>query len=321
MSIEPGNQIEFSTPPVATLNELAAEFERHTAELKAVLDPAKRVVAAAGIAPFSRAEELPAPVRRRHRFMAGVLPPRSETAEHMMKATASTQAAFRLRGRGGRGAEVRGGPHPRPGGETRSGGNSPRYGGAGTGWASYRGRVWVGMDADRCGLLPHLLADGLSFGRWADYLLDRPMLFVVEGREYRPTGGRTFRQFPATRHRRPLPHARGLGGPHHDRLPGGAAESTSWRCGGADANPPPLALAVPALWKGLLYSDTALTAAAEVAKRIPPADLPGLFEATARRGLAGEYGGRTLLAWAKEGGGHRGGRIAGGRAAVPRPGV
>jgi hypothetical protein len=47
----------------------------------------------------------------------------------------------------------------------------------------------------------------------------------------------------------------------------------------------------------LLYDDTALTAALELAKRFPPAELCGLFEQTARKGLAAEFGGRPVLAW------------------------
>lgn len=298
VSIEPGGQVEFSTPPLLSLTELARQFLQHVAELKAVVDPARRAWVAAGVSPFAPVEDIPPPVRRRHRSMAEFLPTRSETAQHMMKATASTQVAFDYESEADAvrkfAVALTLGPVV-----NAVWGNSPLYGGELTGWVSYRGRVWLGMDADRSGLLAELLADGLSFERWANYLLDVPMLFVVAGREYRPAGGRTFRQFWQS----------GIDG----RFP----TKTDWEIHittvfpevrlkrflevrGADANPPALALAVPAMWKGLLYSDTALSAAAEVAKRIPPGELCGLFEATARQGLAAEFGGRPVGAWAKE---------------------
>jgi glutamate--cysteine ligase len=298
VSIEPGGQVEFSTPPLLHLNELADQFHRHVAELKAVVDPARRAWVAAGVTPFARVEDIPPPVRRRHRRMAELLPARCETACHMMKATASTQVAFDYDSEADAGRKfavaLTLGPVV-----NAVWGNSPLYAGANSGWVSYRGWVWLGMDADRSGLLPQLLADGLTFERWANHLLDVPMLFVVDGREYQPAGGRTFRDF--------LEH--GIDGRFPTRTDWEVHITTVFpearlkqfiEVRGADANPPPLALAVPAVWKGLLYSDSALSAAAELAKRFPPAALCDLFEAVAKRGLAAEFGGRAVLAWAKE---------------------
>lgn len=298
VSIEPGGQVEFSTPPVAKLGELADEFYRHAAELKAVIDPTRRAWVAAGVTPFARVEEIPPPVRRRHRSMAEILPARCETAEHMMKATASTQAAFDYESEED---AVRKFTVALALGPVVNAiwGNSPLYGGENSGWVSYRGRVWLGMDADRSGLLSQLLADGLSFERWVNYLLDVPMLFVIDGRDYKPVGGRTFRQYMQ----------RGIDGRFPTKVDWEVHITTVFpearlkqfiEVRGADANPPPLALAVPALWKGLLYDDTALSAAVEQAKRFPPTELCGLFEQIARRGLAAEFGGRPVLAWAKE---------------------
>ena len=51
---------------------------------------------------------------------------------------------------------------------------------------------------------------------------------------------------------------------------------------GADANPTPLALSVPALWKGLLYDSGALAAASELASHFQPAELASLSDASAK---------------------------------------
>jgi glutamate--cysteine ligase len=178
-------------------------------------------------------------------------------------------------------------------------GNSPLYAGEPTGWASYRGRVWLGMDPDRCGLLPHLLAAGLSFDRWVSYLLEVPMLFTVRDGGYHPAGGRTFRDFLTN----------GIDGRfptladwevHLTTVFPEARLKQFLEVRGADANPPALALAVPAVWKGVLYDADALAAAGEIARHFRPADLPHVFEAAARHGLVAEHGGHTLLAWAGE---------------------
>jgi glutamate--cysteine ligase len=230
--------------------------------------------------------------------MADLLPARSATAQHMMKATASTQVAFDYESEADAvrkfAVALTLGPVV-----NAVWGNSPLYGGTPTGWCSYRGWVWLGMDPDRSGLLPQLLAGGLTFERWANHLLDVPMLFVLDGRNYLPAGGRTFRQF--WRH--------GIDGRFPTRTDWEVHITTVFpevrlkqflEVRGADANTTPLALAVPAVWKGLLYDDAALSAAADVAKQFPPADLCGLFEAVARQGLAAEFGGRSVGEWAKD---------------------
>jgi glutamate--cysteine ligase len=298
VSIEPGNQVEFSSPPVERLSELEAHLRGHVAELRAVTDPDRVAWVAAGVTPFCRAEELPPPVRLRHQLMAEVLPARCETAEHMMKATASTQAAFDY-------ADEADAVRKFAVALTLSPvvnalwGNSPLYNGRPSGWCSYRGRVWLGMDADRSGLLTELLADGLSFERWANHLLDVPMLFTRADGQYHPSDGRTFRDFLA----------RGIDGRFPTRADWELHITTVFpevrlkqflEVRGADANPPPLALAVPAMWKGLLYSDTALSAATELAKRFPPAELDTLFEEAAQHGLAAEFAGRPVRDWARD---------------------
>ncbi len=50
----------------------------------------------------------------------------------------------------------------------------------------------------------------------------------------------------------------------------------------------------------MLYDPDALTAAEAVAAHFAPADLPAVFAAAARHGLAATHGGRSLRAWAGE---------------------
>jgi len=296
VSLEPGGQVEFSSPPVHHVGELATEVGRFRTEIRSVIDAKRVAVIAAGVTPFARVEDIPPPVRRRHALMAEYLPARCPMAKHMMLATSSTQAAFDYADEAD---AVRKFAVALTLGPVLNAiwGNSPLCGGEPTGWVSYRGRVWLGMDPDRSGLLSHLLAVGLSFDRWVDYLLDVPLLFVVRDGEYRPAGRSTFRDFLS----------RGLDGRFPTMADWEVHLTTVFpevrlkqflEVRGADANPPPLALAVPAIWKGLLYDAEALFAAGEIASHFSPADLPSVFESASRRGLAAEHGGQKLLAWA-----------------------
>ena len=295
ISLEPGGQVELSTAPALHVGAIADELDGHLAELRAVADPERVAWLAAGVSPLCRAEDIPLGPRVRHAVMAEYLPQRSPTALEMMKATASTQAAFDFGDEADAVAKFSLTLTLSPL-VNALWANAPLYGGRRTGCVSYRGWIWQHMDPDRSGLLTPLLADGLSFARYVDYLLDVPMLFTRFGGRYQPAGGRTFRDFL------------------QEGLDGRFPSLADWELHlttvfpevrlkgflevrGADACARPLALAVPAFWKGLLYDADTLADATELARSIRVGDLPGLFEAAYRTGLATWYAGRTLRDW------------------------
>ena len=69
---------------------------------------------------------------------------------------------------------------------------------------------------------------------------------------------------------------------------------------GADAVPPELTCALPALWKGLLYDDAAREAAWALIADWPFPEREAALEAVARRGLAAQVAGRAVLPLARE---------------------
>jgi glutamate--cysteine ligase len=298
VSLEPGAQVEFSTPPVRHIGELAAELHRHRDEVRAAADPQRVAWVGVGVSPVSRAEDIPPGPRPRHRVMAEYLPGRCPKAHHMMRATASTQVTFDYADEADAIRKVSVALTLSPVANAVWE-NSPFVAGQPSGWASYRGRIWQGMDPDRSGWLGSLLAAGFTFRRWIDYLLDVPMLFHLTGGAYHPAGGRTFRQF--------LAH--GIDG----RFPTGfdwelhvttvfpeVRLKQFLEVRGADATPPDLALAVPAFWKGLLYDPDALAAAERVATHFPPGSLSAIAGVVHRRGLTAEVNGRPLTGWCRE---------------------
>ena len=221
--------------------------------------------------------------------MAAYLPTRSATALHMMKATASTQVTFDYADEAdaGRkfGAALALGPVV-----NALFANAPMYAGAATGYVSYRGHIWHGMDADRSGLLADLLAGELTFARWVQLVLDVPLLLLTDGDALRPAPGVTFRQFlkVGIDGRFPTRHDWDV---HLSTMFTEARLKTFLEVRGADATPAPLALAVPAVWKGLLYDVDALAAATELARHFKPEELRPLSEAASRVGLAPNIGG------------------------------
>lgn len=296
ISVEPGGQLELSTPPTERLSELRAELETHLRELRAVTDPLKVAWVACGVTPFSRVEAIPLNPRPRHRLMAEYLPTRCVYGLHMMKATASTQVTFDYESEEDAGRKFRVALTLSPIVNALFA-NAPLYAGEPTGFVSFRGHIWHGMDPDRSGLLTDLLAGDVTFERWVQLALDVPLLLLTDGESLLPAPGVTFRAFLQ----------RGIDGRFPTRHDWDVHLSTIFtearlkrfmEVRGADATPNPVAVA--ALWKGLLYDPDALTAATELAGRFAPSELGTLSEAVALRGLRASHRGEPVTHLCRE---------------------
>jgi len=298
ISVEPGGQVELSTAPVTDIAELKLELDQHLAELRAVCDPARVAWCAAGVSPFSKVEEIPLNPRPRHRLMAEYFPTRCEYGLHMMKATASTQVTFDFADEADAGRKFAVALSLSPVVNAMFA-NSPLHAGKPSGYCSFRSRIWQGMDPDRSGFLAELLAGEITFDRWAGFVLDVPLLFTEIDHTFRPAPGITFRQW--------MNH--GLDGyfptlhewdVHISTVFSEARMKRFIEVRGADANPTPLALAVPAVWKGLLYDPDSLAAAVDLARQFQPTALADLSDAIARQGLRAEHRGKSMTEWCRE---------------------
>ena len=293
ISLEPGSQVEFSTPPLGTIAELGAALDNHRTEIRSVTDPAKVAWIASGVSPFQSAEQIPLGIRPRHKLMAEYLPERCPMALPMMKATASTQVAFDYSNEADAMRKFRVALMLSPI-VNAIWANSPYYAGRSTGFASYRSQIWLGMDPDRSGLLPEFLIRGPSFDRWVDYLLHVPMLFVCHEGQYFPATGTTFSEFLRRGHRGRFPTMADWE-IHLTTVFPEVRLKHFLEVRGADANGPALALAVPALWKGLLYDEDALARVEFLCDAWEPQALPQLFDDTSATGLDTKFEGTTVL--------------------------
>jgi len=298
LSMEPGGQFELATAPTVHLSEIAAELDRHRDELASVLEPGTVAVLAAGIHPTTRADGIPLMPRVRHRVMAEYLPQRSPTALDMMKATCSIQAAFDFSDEADAARKMTVALRLSPI-INALWGNAPVYGGFDTGMVSYRGHVWRRMDPDRSGMLVPLLERGFGFAAWTDFLLDMPMMLTFIHGHYKPAHGRPFRDFLERGEEGYFPTIDDWEVHITTAFPEARLKKFI-EVRGADACARPLALTVPAFWKGLLYDDSALAAAERIAATVPVLDLPAIHEGAYRQGLTSEFQGRPLLHWCRE---------------------
>lgn len=146
--------------------------------------------------------------------------------------------------------------------------NSPFTDSKPNGFLSYRSHIWSDTDPHRTGMLPFVFEDGFGYERYVDYMLDVPMYFVFRDGKYIDAAGQSFRDFLKGE----LP-----------ALPGELPSESDWidhlstafpevrlksflEMRGADGGPWNRICALPALWVGLLYDDTALDAAWDLVK-------------------------------------------------------
>ena len=146
--------------------------------------------------------------------------------------------------------------------------NSPFTEGKLNGFKSRRSAIWLDTDNQRSGMIPFAFESGMSFDRYVEWALDVPMYFVKRNNDYVDVSGSSFRAL--------------LDG-SNPKLPGERATLADWvnhlstlfpevrlkrylEMRGADAGPADMLNALPALWVGLLYDDTALNAAWDVVR-------------------------------------------------------
>jgi glutamate--cysteine ligase len=175
--------------------------------------------------------------------------------------------------------------------------NSPFTEGKPNGFLSYRSHIWSDTDPQRTGMLPFVFEDGFGYDRYVDYMLDVPMYFVFRKGRYIDASGLSFRDF--------------LDG-KLSVLPGEKPRQSDWwdhlstafpevrlksflEMRGADGGPWNRICALPALWVGLLYDQTALDAAWDLVKDWTMEEREALRAAVPKLGLdAPLAGGRTL---------------------------
>jgi len=317
ITLEPGAQLELSGAPLESIHDFADELRLHLDELLDLSEPMGITWIALGYHPVAFLDDLSWVPKLRYHVMRPYLIQKGARAHEMMKLTATVQANYdfaseeeavlMMRAAMGVTSIV-----------TALFANSPLRAGR-EGYVSARAAAWLETDPDRCGLLPFVFDPGFSFRRYVEWALDVPMFFVKRCSQYLPAGGASFRRFLAE----------GLHGHHATQADWETHLTTLFpevrfkhyvEVRGADSGPNWLTLAVPALWKGLLYDADALRATDALTRGWTMAEREQLRREVPTAGLRARVGarvildlGREILAIAREGLRRQGRRDAAGR--------
>lgn len=285
LTLEPGGQFELSGALTKTVFETEREFDSHLREIKALAGDRLAFVAW-GMNPFDTLEEIPWMPKSRYGIMRRYLPTRGDRGLWMMKKTCTVQGNYDYTSEEDAtdilSTSLRISPIV-----SALMCNSPLTDGAPNGMQSYRCHIWTRTDPDRTGFPDFMYGQDWGYAQYLEYVLDVPMFFIRRDGGYVDVSGTSFRTFM----RDGIGDWRATMGDfelHLSTIFPEVRMKTYIEVRGADAGTRESMLALPALWKGILYSDSARRGARSLMVSSSPEQHRACFEQVYQKGIRAE---------------------------------
>ncbi len=296
-TIEPGGQIEFSSAPHSSLNAIEADLQNAFARLRQTSAELNLTFLAISFDPLRTIDEQNWFLKPRYKLMKPYLATRGRRAWDMMTRTCSVQVNLDYENESDLIKKFIIGNRLAP---TVAAifANSPFVDGADSGCQSARVKTWLETDANRCGVSPLALQKEFSLSDFIEYALDVPMLFAERGGAYlQDFTGKPFREFLANERYAPTVQDWQT---HLTTIFTEVRLKNYLEFRAADGGNLEHALAVAALWKGLLYDRQSLEEALAIAPQLTAEQFVNLQTAVAKNGLRAVSGQTRILELAKE---------------------
>ncbi|SEL17638.1 glutamate--cysteine ligase [Pacificibacter marinus] len=301
VSLEPGGQLELSGAPLDNIHQTCDEVHVHLREVQSVADEIGAKFIGLGAAPHWSHDDMPLMPKGRYKLMDAYMGTVGTAGTQMMRRTCTVQVNLDFASESDMVQKFRVALALQPV-ATALFANSPFFEGKLNGHKSWRSRIWRHLDDSRTGMLPFVFEDGMSFERYADFALDVPMYFVYRDGKYINALGMSFRDFLKGE----LP-----------ALPGEKPTMSDWadhlttifpearikqymEMRGADGGPWRRLCALPAYWVGMMYDQSALDAAWDIAKDWTPEFREELRVAASVDGLQAKVQGVKMMDLARE---------------------
>jgi len=295
ITLEPAGQVELSGEQLENIHQSCREVNTHLAEVREVAEELGVGLLGVGFHPTATREEMPWMPKERYGIMRRYMPTVGNLGLDMMTRTCGVQVSLDFASEADMVRKLRVSLALQPI-ATALFANSPFVDGKPSGYLSHRAHIWTDTDPDRCGLPRYVFEEGMGFERHVEHALDVPMYFIIRDGHMIDVAGQSFRDFLA------------------GRLPGRPGERptlSDWEDHlttlfpevrlkryieqrGTDAGPWRRLCALPALWTGLLYGDSALDGAEQLIAGWQPEDMTGLLDAVTRDGLKARFAGRSV---------------------------
>lgn len=174
ITLEPGCQTELSIKPEKTIDELKNKIDFLNKKLEPVLEKFNIKLLEYGVSPLSTHKNINLIPKRRYKIMAqylwGIL------SDVMMRETAGIQGTFDFKDEEDAMRKFKTANKLVPF-ITAMFANSPIRGGVETGYKTFRALSWLNTDNDRCGFCGKM-ADDFSFEQYIDNVLKSPIIFI-----------------------------------------------------------------------------------------------------------------------------------------------
>ena len=191
ITLEPGNQIELSGDKLNNIHEACAESYDYLFELKQVTKKLNIKIVSAGFDPISKLSEIPNNPKKRYKLMTKDMPEGGELSLDMMYRTCGTQLNIDYSSEEDfkKKFKIVNSIVPI---SIALFANSSIIEKKKSNYLSYRSKVW--QNTSRGGL-PKLFLENLNFEKYADFIMNFPILFIQNKDNYFSGKGYTFNDF------------------------------------------------------------------------------------------------------------------------------
>lgn len=283
LSIEPGGQLELSTPPRGDTLQIRDDARGFAELLLEVSDGLDIAWVAVGLNPLSRTQDIEVVPKKRYAVMTEYLSKKGSMALDMMRRTQSVHVTFDYRDEQeiAEMAQAANLASPILAGVFS---HSPLSEGKEVGVLSQRTFIWRETDADRCGLDRDAIEGRWTYERYLNRLLDIPLIFLIKDGEFHPAHGIPAREYFSGRVSDTRPCPDDLEWVINQTFPDVRIRHYI-ESRGADMPPLDFAPAIAAAWSGLLYDESAREGAIEVLSDYSYEQVLELQLEVARKGL------------------------------------
>ena len=293
LSLEPGGQFEFSSPPRELFGSAIRQFQRFLRLIDDLTSHHDVHFFFGGVNPVHTVEQIGLVTdMERYRIMDAYFPTVGTMGRRMMRQTCSIQVSFDYGNPTQGKALLRTAQYIAPFAAALFA-NAPYVDGKRSGFLSYRGPIWAGTDPSRCGMLPGFTRPDYGFEDYIRHVLEAPMFFVQVGDRLVPAGGMTFAEF----------NARGFRGREATMEDFALHNSTMFtdvrlkhtaEVRTVDCQDPELFPAVLAFLCGILFCERSRLRTRHMLERFTEADFRALSQRISRDGLRAPLNGRTV---------------------------
>ncbi len=300
ISLEPGSQVELSLFPFKDIKTISDKLNEFYNNLSDYAENVNAMVLNTGIQPVSTFDNIDVIPKKRYEYMTKYLPTKELTPFVMMRETAGIQANFDYKNEQDAVRKLSLALKMSPI-ISAIYANSPVRDSKLTGYKSFRANSWLNVDEDRCGYISRKLFEknqDFTFNNYVDILLNVPMIFIQRGNTYFGCS-QTFKEFMENGYN------------------GLKAEISDWynhislyfpdvrlksyvEIRNHDAQNSQMTMSVPAFWKGIMYSDSAIEECEKILSKYGYEDFIKLREESPIKAIEAKIGFHKVIDLVKE---------------------